>query len=206
MKTILLYNYEDLSEEAKAKAIEEKRELMEESESSMATRWAIDDCALFEPAHSEMAALFGEDYYERNGGLFVFKNKRKGIAYEEYFETVQIADALEITNETMFKTWLGIPDLFQEELEIDVEDYNGRTTIFVENHFPSEDPRHEVLNEILTQATDKFEAHVTGIGVRIAESIKEYFSDENVQSRIEDDEDLFNQEGERIDTKLMITQ
>lgn len=202
MKTITLYHYEDLSEESKAKAVEEIREEMESEESQEAVRWAIDDCALFEPAHAEMTALFGEDYYERNGGQFVFKNNRKGIEYEEYFETVQIAEPLEITNSTMFKTWLGIPEIFQEDLEIDIEDYNGRTTLFIENPFPSEDPRHEVLNDILTNAVDKFEAHVSSIGKRIASSVEEYFSDENVIERILEGEYTFSKNGKLFEVNI----
>ena len=202
MKTITLYHYEDLSEEAKANAVEEIKEEMESTLSAESVHWAIDDCALFEPAHAEMAALFGEDYYERNGGQFVFKNNRRGIEYEEYFETVQIADPLEITNSTMFKTWLGIPEIFQEDLEIDIEDYNGRTTLFIENPFPSEDPRHDVLNEILTNAVDKFEAHVSSIGKRIASSIEEYFSDENVIETIVEREYTFSKKGKLFEVNI----
>jgi hypothetical protein len=194
MRTITLYKYSELPESAKATAIEEIREEMKEHESHTAYDWAIDDCSLFEPPHAEMAALFGEDYYDRNGNEFVFKNKRKGIVFEDYFETVQITDALEITNQTMFKSWLGIPEIFHD-VYVGIMDWNGRTIIEMENPFMSEDPRHEVLNDIANNAAEKFEAHVSSIAKRIVNGIEEYFSDENVESRIEDTTPEFNEEG-----------
>lgn len=194
MRTITLLNYSELSESAKATAIEEVREEMKEHESHSAYEWAIDDCSLFEPPHAEMAALFGEDYYDRNGNDFVFKNNRKGIEFEEYFETARIADALEITNQKMFKTWLGIPEIFHD-VYISIIDWNGRTIIEMENPFMSEDPRYEVLKDIANNAAEKFEAHVSSIAKRIVNGIEEYFSDENVECRIEDTNPEFNEEG-----------
>jgi len=198
MRTITLLNYKELSESAKAIAIEEVREEMREHETQSAYDWAIDDCSLFEPPHAEMAALFGEDYYDRNGSQFVFKNKRKGISFEPYFETVQITDALEITNDTMFKTWLGIPEIFQDHF-VSVMDWNGRTIIEIEIPYMSEDPRHEVLKAIGNTAAEKFEAHVSSIAKRIVSGIEEYFSDENVESRIEDTNPEFDEEGHIIE-------
>jgi hypothetical protein len=194
MRTITLYKYSELPESAKPTAIEEIREEMKEHESQTAYEWAIDDCSLFEPPHAEMAALFGEDYYDRNGNEFVFKNKRKGIEFEDYFETVQITDALRITNITMFKTWLGIPEIFHD-IYVGIMDWNGRTIIEMENPFMTEDPRHEALKAISNNAAEKFEAHVSSIAKRIVSGIEEYFSDENVENRIEDSNFEFNEEG-----------
>jgi hypothetical protein len=194
MRTLTLYNYSELPESAKATAIEEVREEMKEHESHSAYDWAIDDCSLFEPPHSEMVALLGEDYYDRNGNEFVFKNKRKGIEFDDYFETVQITDALEITNQTMFRTWLGIPEIFHD-INIEIMNWNGRTIIEMENPFMSEDPRHEALKAIGDNAAEKFEAHVSSIAKGIVSGIEEYYSDENVESRIEDTNPEFNEQG-----------
>ncbi len=194
MRTITLYKYSELSESAKSTAIEEIREEMQEHESHSAYEWAIDDCSLFEPPHAEMVALFGEDYYGRNGNEFVFKNKRKGIEFDDYFETVQITDALEITNQTMFRTWLGVPEIFHD-LYIEIMDWNGRTIIEMENPFMSEDPRHEEAKAIFNIAAEKFEAHVSSIAKSIASGIEEYFSDENVENRIEESNFEFNEQG-----------
>jgi hypothetical protein len=194
MRTITLYKYSELPESAKPTAIEEIREEMKEHETQTAYDWAIDDCSLFEPPHAEMAALLGEDYYDRNGNQFVFKNKRKGIEFEDYFETVQITDALEITNSTMFRTWLGVPEIFHD-IYIGIMDWNGRTIIEMENPFMSEDPRHEALKAIADNAAEKFEAHVSSIAKRIVSGIEEYFSDENVENKIEDSNFEFNEQG-----------
>ena len=193
MRTITLLNYKELSGSAKVIAIEEVREEMREHETQRAYDWAIDDCSLFEPPHAEMAALFGEDYFDLNGGQFVFKNKRKGISFENYFEILQITDALEITNQTMFKSWLGIPEIFHD-VYVGILDW-GSTIIEIENPFISEDPRHGVLNDIADNAAEKFKAHVSIIAKRIVSGIEEYFSDENVEFRIEETDPEFNKEG-----------
>lgn len=196
MRTITLLNYKELSGSAKVIAIEEVREEMREHETQRAYDWAIDDCSLFEPPHAEMAALFGEDYFDLNGGQFVFKNKRKGISFENYFEILQITDALEITNQKMFKSWLGIPEIFHD-VYVGILDW-GSTIIEIENPFISEDPRHEVLNDIADNAAEKFKAHVSIIAKRIVSGIEEYFSDENVEFRMSETNPEFNEEGRII--------
>lgn len=196
MRTITLLNYKELSGSAKVIAIEEVREEMREHETQRAYDWAIDDCSLFEPPHAEMAALFGEDYFDLNGGQFVFKNKRKGISFENYFEILQITDALEITNQKMFKSWLGIPEIFHD-VYVGILDW-GSTIIEIENPFISEDPRHEVLNDIADNAAEKFKAHVSAIAKRIVSGIEEYFSDENVEFRMSETNPEFNEEGRII--------
>ena len=196
MRTITLLNYKELSGSAKVIAIEEVREEMREHETQRAYDWAIDDCSLFEPPHAEMAALFGEDYFDLNGGQFVFKNKRKGISFENYFEILQITDALEITNQKMFKSWLGIPEIFHD-VYVGILDW-GSTIIEIENPFISEDPRHEVLNDIADNAAEKFKAHVSAIAKRIVSGIEEYFSDENVEFRMSETNPEFNEEGHII--------
>ena len=169
---------------------------MKEHETHSAYDWAIDDCSLFEPPHAEMAALFGEDYFDLNGGQFVFKNKRKGISFENYFEILQITDALEITNQKMFKSWLGIPEIFHD-VYVGILDW-GSTIIEIENPFISEDPRHGVLNDIADNAAEKFKAHVSIIAKRIVSGIEEYFSDENVEFRMAETNPEFNEEGHII--------
>ena len=202
MRTItkVLYNYDELSPEAQEKARADKEEEMRENEQEEAFRWAIDDCALFEPAHTEMAELFGEDYYDRNltpdgkYGQFVFKNNRKGIGYDEDRSSVFIADALEITNEKMFKTWLGIPDIFQDRIEYEIERFGRyQTTIEFTHEFREDDPRASMLNEILDRAEDKFNAHLSEIADRIERGIECYFESDNVEARLEDAE--FDEEG-----------
>jgi hypothetical protein len=202
MRTITLLKYSELSELAKTTAIKAVRENIEEDQARDAYDWAIDDCSLFEPPHKEMVALLGGDYYERNShngyGQFVFKNNRKGIEFDDYNRDVQIATALEITNPKMFKIWLGVPEIFHH-IGIEILDHNGRTVIEMENPFISEDPRHEVMNSIIESASEKFEAHVEQIAIRIAKGIDDYFSDENIEQKIEDGLDYeFAEEGHII--------
>lgn len=199
MRTITLLRYSELSESAKATAIQAVRFNIEEDQAQDAYDWAIDDCSLFEPPHAEMAALLGDDYYERNShngyGQFVFKNNRKGIEFDDYNRDVQIATALEITNPKMFKIWLGVPEIFHR-IGIEILDHNGRTVIEMENPFISEDPRHGVMNSIIERASEKFEAHVEQIAIRITKGIEDYFSDENIEQKIEDGLDYeFAEEG-----------
>ena len=202
MRTItkVLYSYDELSPEAQEKARADKEEEMRENEQHEAFHWACDDCALFEPAHTEMAELFGEDYYDRNltpdgkYGQFVFKNNRRNIGYDGGNSSVFIGDALEITNEKMFKTWLGIPDIFQDRVEYEIERFgNFQTTIEFTHEFREDDPRASMLNDILDRAEDKFNAHLWVIGDRIEKGIECYFESDNVEARLEDAE--FDEEG-----------
>jgi acetate kinase len=95
----------------------------------------------------------------------------------------------------MFKIWLGIPEIFHY-IGIEILDHNGSTVIEMENPFMSEDPRHDVMNSIIENATEKFESHVGQIGQRIVRGIEEYFSDENIEQKIEDGLDYeFAEEG-----------
>ena len=200
MRTITLFKYSELSESAKATALQEARDHAEEHESEIAYDWAIDDCSLFEPPHAEMTALLGDDYYERNShngyGQFVFKNNRKGIHFNEEYLEVEISEALEITNDKMFKLWLGIPEIFHH-IEVNImEDHGGTTNIEMENPFNGENPLKEVIDGIYQNARVKFEAHIERIAKNIKAGIEDYFSDSNLEERMEENEDLeFNEAG-----------
>jgi hypothetical protein len=199
MRTVTLFKFSELSESAKKIAIQEVRDHAEEHDSDIAYDWAIDDCSLFEPPHAEMAALLGEDYYDRNShngyGRFVFKNNRKGIYFNEDYEEVEISEALEITNDKMFKLWLGIPEIFHH-IEVKTGSDHDGTTIEMENPFNGDDPRKGVIDNICQNAKVKFEAHIERIAKNIKAGIEEYFSDSNLEDRINENEDLeFNEAG-----------
>jgi hypothetical protein len=138
-----------------------------------------------------MTALLGDDYYDRNShngyGQFVFKNNRKGIHFNEDYEEVEISEALEITNDKMFKLWLGIPEIFHH-IEVDITtDHDGTTNIEMENPFNGDDPRKGVIDNIYQNER---------IAKNIANGIEDYFSDSNMEDRINEDEDLeFNEAG-----------
>jgi hypothetical protein len=200
MRTVNLFKFSELSESAKKTAIQEVRYNAEVYDSERAYHWAIDDCSLFEPPHAEMAALLGDDYYDRNShngyGQFVFKNNRKGIHFNEEYLEVEISEALEITNDKMFKLWLGIPEIFHH-IEVGITtDHDGTTNIKMGNPFNGDDPRKDVIDNIYQNAKVKFEAHIERIAKTIANGIEDYFSDSNIEERIEEDENIeFNEAG-----------
>ena len=74
MRTVqfTVYNISELSPESRARAIGELRESLIETEDYEAVQWAIDDCALLEPAHDELVNLFGENYSEKIGDEFYY--------------------------------------------------------------------------------------------------------------------------------------
>lgn len=195
MRTINIYQFDELSEEAKKVAIEKMRERLEQTESYEAYEWAIDDCELFEPPHAEMAELFGEDYYEKNNDNFVFKNHRKGL-YFEGFGVIHIKEALEITNEEMFLGWLGFPKKYQKYISFSFSErsYNS-TTLTIDNEFLESDPRYNYIKALVKNAEEKFKNHLEKIKNRIVSSYNDYFSDDEMEIRISENEMEFYENG-----------
>lgn len=196
MRTINIYQFDELSEEAKKVAIEKMRERLKRTNSYEAYDWAIDDCSLFEPLHKEMAELFGEDYYEKNGNDFVFKNHRKGLNYEGSFGTIHIKEALEITNEEMFLEWLGFPKKYQKYISFNFfENPYTSTTLTIDNEFLQSDPRYNYVAALVKNAEEKFKTHVEEIKSRIERSYDDYFSDDEMEIRISENEMEFYENG-----------
>lgn len=213
MRTINIYQFNELSEEAKKVAIEKMRERLEQTESYEAYEWAIDDCSLFEPQHKEMAELFGEDYYEKNNDNFVFKNHRKGLDYEGSFGTINIKEALEITNEEMFLEWLGLPKKYHKYISFEFyENHYTSTYLKIDNEFLESDPRYNYVAALIKNAEEKFKTHVEEIKSRIERSYNDYFSDDEMEIRITENEMEFYENGikyngiaERIHTRIFST-
>lgn len=202
MRTISIYTFDELSDEAKAKAIENVREQMKENgHDQFAFRYAIDDCALFEPAHQEMEEILGGDYFERNRtsdgkyGQFVFKNKRKVIYWDEARQMAAIAEALEITNVPMFLTWLGIPERLHGYVYYEMEDRGTQTRLYLSHDLLSDNPMCEAFAQIFDAATKKFDAHISEISHRIAQGMEDYYNDEEIEEKIGDSDYEFNEDG-----------
>ena len=192
MKTISIYNFEELTPEAQLNAIRKERTLLEMNDSDLALDWAIDDCSLFEPKHQEMTAILGDDYYNQSlssdgYGQFVFKNKRKGIRVNLDEETLRFSRALEITNNSMFLKWCGIPEKFHNFLSYTFCDTTDSTYLeFDWDLLP--DDLIESENELIQasqNAMNKFDELVDEIKARISSGYKEYFSDDNVREKLE---------------------
>jgi hypothetical protein len=205
MRTLTIYKFNELSDEAKAKAIEAVREdLKEEGHNQFALQWAIDDCALFEPAHAEMVKLLGEDYYDQNltpdgkYGQFVFKNLRKGIEWEEWWVLACIASALEITNDRMFKLWLGIPERLHKYAEYTITDQGTSTILELSHKLLSDDPISLALKPIFDSAVQKFATHMITITERIRQGMEDYYSDEEMEEKISEGSWEFDETGDII--------
>ena len=193
MRTIQIYSYNELEPVAKLRAIEEVREELMEKEYHEAALWAADDCALLEPAHDEMTELLGNDYYEKNGNQFVFKNNRTNIEFDDY--EIHVQQALEITNNKMFKKWLGIPDVLSEWIEYEIIESVSKTDIEFECTLINSDPRYPAAVAAIEKASEKFSNHMNDILIRLENSVEDYFSDDNVEDRILEGEYEFNESG-----------
>ncbi len=157
--------------------------------------WAVDDCALFEPAYVELEKL-GFDFKKHD---ILMKNTRKEI----YFDTdrnsfLNIDKALVITDEKIFLSFLGIPEKLQEKIVFNVAAPYGRDRsteidFDVENDFLQTLSKEE--EDILQAAKDKFSAHVSAILKRIEAAIEYNFTDEAIKEHIETNEIEFTEDG-----------
>ncbi len=199
MRDIKVYKLDELSPEARKTAIKNHREWMEDNLSFEALAWAIDDCALFEPPHKEMVEACGEDYYERNGDQFVFKHTRGQLDGDPLNEgTLNISKSLEITNDDMFYAWLGIPEKLRKYVTYEFVELN-RTQIEFEIHNLTDNPVEDLLKDITSKASDKFDDHMKSIVERITDGERAYYDDENVEYSIEETYDMeFFEDGERF--------
>ena len=206
--TTKVYQFHELGQRAKARAIEDHKDHMMEYEGQDALSWAIDDCSLFEPPHKEMADLLGEDYYDRNltpngkYGQFVFKNKRKGLLVDLDSRDLCIANALEITNESMFLKWLGIPEAMQDKVSWFIQDGTFGTQLNIEYAdwvLDDEELSVDPDDPVFQAARDKFESHLGSILDRIQSGYDEYFSDENISEMLSESNTEFSEDGTLIE-------
>ena len=198
MKTIevQIYQFNGLSPAAQQKAIEQFRKM--KYEDSSVTEWAIDNCYLFEPENSVMETLFSEEYTKLTTP--VIANTRKNI----YFDTdrnrhLDVHQAIEITNEKMFLTWLEIPEKLQEKLFYTITKTYGRNpdTII---EFEEGENDYEFTNEenmILKNAAQKFSNHMDEVLNRIEQSIEWQFTDECITEDIEANEYEYTADGKQ---------
>lgn len=199
MRTINIYNFNELPPESRVHAISNVREKIYDPDE--AYRWSIDDCALLEPEHQEMVELFGGDYYDRNltpdgkYGQFMFANTRK-IEWNYTNMKARIANGLHITNDKFFKLWLGIPERFHDLVSYEVVDKpEGGTRLELVHRLLSDNPISETLNGIFVTARDKFRAHVAVIHSRILDNMNNYYSDEEMVFKISEGNWEFMEDG-----------
>lgn len=78
-----IYQFDELSPEAKENATQNVREEMWEGNYGAydIPEWAVDDDYLFEPIHDEMVEVFGPDYNDDLGQNPMIANDRKEISF-----------------------------------------------------------------------------------------------------------------------------
>lgn len=182
MKTIevKLYNFNELSEDAKLYAIEQKKELMYKND----LFHIIDDCYLLEPNHLELCKII--PYYEKLDRPII-KNNRK-IYYDlDRYRHIDASEAIEINYQKEFLLWLGIPENMHEKIYYKIESTNSRypDTIIT---FDADDIDELTDNEnkILENASSKFSDHMEAVLKRIEDDYDYYFSDESISQELED--------------------
>ena len=172
---IKLYSFDELTDEAKEKAIYNVRN--QDGYGDDFASWAVDDCALLEPLEAELVELFGKDYK-----FPLIKNTRKRIFFSldrDWF--LDVEKAIDITNEEHFLTWLGVPKSLQDKVyyRIYTPKYrNSDTTIGFEE--ATDEDFTEEEESILEGAKVKFNNHILDVLKRIEADIDYRYSDEAV--------------------------
>lgn len=192
---IKAYQFDELSDEAKEKAIESVRnsyyEYNESNHNEFAS-WAIDDSALFEPPHKELDEMFGVDYK-----FPLIENTRKKIYFSADREWyLDCENAMVITNNSQFLKWLGIPDEIAGEIVYNIFTPSGRnssTTIdFSKYPFDSD------YDSAVMDAIDKFNGHIQACLIRIEKEIDCRYSDEAIIEDISANGYEFTEDGQII--------
>lgn len=193
-ETTQIFAFDELSDEAKEKAIENIRnDYYNENEFA---EWAIDDCYLLEPPQKELTELFGDDFYQKlNKGekyldSTLLKNNRKiffSLGRDRY---IDISNAMEVKSEYYFLLWSGIPKGMHEKVYFTI----GKDTI----NFEENDCEYTFTDKekvIIDSATSKFEDHCEEILNRIEADIDYRFTDEAIIEDIEANEWEFLKDG-----------
>jgi hypothetical protein len=200
MRSIQVYHFDELLPEGKRQAITLLRTEMENDFNRGIFYSIIDDDALFEPTHKEMAEMFGEDYYNKNGNDFLFKNTKDRIIESYDSSSYDIKHSLEITNEKMFFLWLGIPEILHNKFKYELVSTGTHTIFYPELTCTEFDYAFDILNDVLKNAESKFTTHMMDINRRIDEEIAYYYSDTNIIEMMIDDDREFFENGKFFET------
>ena len=203
MKHLKVLKFEELSEDAKKFSIEVERERRRENDCGEALRWAIDDCALFEPKDEEMTSLLGGSYYSENKtsdeeyGRFMFKNNRKGIFFNgDIRGQLNITKALEVTNDVYLKKWLNIPDNYDLSYKIKTVKDITVLKIKLESTNEAEDKISKIKKTLIkAEAKRKFNNLICEIWDRIENGIEHIFGEEEAIERLTEEDRYFLKNG-----------
>lgn len=170
---IKLYSFDELTEEAKEIAVDNVRN--QDGYGDDFGSWAVDDCSLLEPLHEELVELFGEDYK-----FPLIENTRKKIYFSldrNWF--LDVENAIDVSNDEQFLTWLGIPKDLQDKVYYNIYTPNYRnsdTTI----EFDFESVVSDEEESILEDAKVKFDNHIEDVLKRIESDVEYRYSNEAV--------------------------
>ena len=177
MRTIetKVYEFNELSEEAKEKAIDNMRTRMYDWDIHY---WVIDDCYLLNP---------------KGINDLIIGNTRKIYYSLDRDRYIDISNGMEINNDIAFLEWLKIPFDIHDKVYYTI----GKDTIeFEENEDGYTFTDNEL--EILDNAKEIFEDHCDWVLNCIESNIEYYFSDENIIEDITCNEYEFTEEGNII--------
>lgn len=200
------YYFFELSEESQKKAVENIREGMWEGKygSDSIPEWVIDDDYIFEPTHDEMTKIFGPNYDESLDGNPMIANDREDISYvskddQNYY--LHCAESLNVTNDGMFLGFLGIPPYFWDDLNYRF--YDRGTYTEIEFEIEDEDILSErdldSLNKYIEKGEKRFKDHMSNVLDRITRDINAQYEDDAIKERIENEDIVFDIEGNPID-------
>jgi hypothetical protein len=194
MKTIeiQLFKFSELSEQAKSKAIEQRRESMYRD--SDIPYWVIDDCYLFEPKHDELVSLFGEEYNKMTEPML--GNTRKIYYSLDRDRYLNAEDGIIVNNEEMFLTWLRIPKYLQEKINYTIKTERGGNSDTIIEFYPYGE--HELDDEemqILDVAYELFNDHMYDVLKRIEYEYDYFFTDENIVEELDAYDYDFTEDG-----------
>lgn len=197
-----IYQFDELSTEAKENAIKNVREEMWEGNygAYYISEWVVDDDYLLEPTHDEMVEVFGPGYNEDLGQNPMIANDRKEISFvgkgdQNYY--LHCADAININNDEMFLGWLGIPPFFWDELIPRFYDPGKYTKIEIEIEDPDQynQDQQTMLDRYIEGAEKKWESHMSHVLDRITRDIESQYEDDEIEERIESNDITFDSEG-----------
>lgn len=176
--TTTVYSFDELNDSAKEKAIDNIRKSYYRYNDF--SEYVLDDCYLLEPLEL------------RANKEILIENNRKVYFSLDRNRYIDISNAMEIQNSTLFLKWLGIDDDL-----IDKVDYTIlKDEIEFSNQSDDEFTDEEIT--ILYAAEIKFKLHCQDILNCIEKSIDYCFSDESITEDIYANELEFTDKGERI--------
>jgi len=173
MKTIKinLYKYNELTNEAKEKAIENIRESYYEYNDF--ANWAKDDCYLLNPPYNELKELAKNNFLLKDD-ILIKKNRNIYFSLDRN-RYIDISEAMGVQDSSFFLQWLGIMDF---DLIDKIDYFIGKDTIEILNQ--SDEDFTDVEEKIISEAITKFENHCEEILTNISKSIDYRFTDEAI--------------------------